>query len=77
VGRIGFAPGAGLSGATTAVATDAPTVSGSTASAVPTSPVALLAAPRRRFCTRRVWARTNSVRSRIVTNSGVAKKMDE
>ncbi|COX09694.1 Uncharacterised protein [Mycobacterium tuberculosis] len=31
----------------------------------------------RRLSTRRVWLRTNSVRSRRVTNSGVAKKIDE
>jgi len=31
----------------------------------------------RRLMTRRVWVRTISVRSRSVTSSGVAKKIDE
>ena len=64
-----------LKAAGAAMATEAPTVSGSSAVAV-TSPPVFSAAPRRRFSTRRVWERTISVRSRRVTSSGVAKKID-
>src|SRR5688500_8228052 len=68
VGRIGLAPGAGLSGAGTAGA-DAVTVAGSAdpdpSASASSAAAAFAEAPLRRFMTRRVWLRTSSVRSRI------------
>src|SRR5450755_2818348 len=90
-GRTGRAPGAGLleaagladafsgSGAV-AVVTSSPEDSGcSPASSVSGSAVPTVAREPglRRLTTRRVWVRTSSVRSRSVTRSGVAKKIDE
>ena len=86
VGLVGRAPGAGLLGgadagaaaATPVVTESADSAASSTASPEPVSTVAEVpAALARRLSTRRVWVATRLVRSRSVTYSGVAKKIDE
>ena len=78
VGRIGFAPGAGLSGAATAVAADA-------ADGLGLGPAVSVDLGAGLLCRRHAAGSARggcgcgpmSVRSRRVTSSGVAKKIDE
>src|ERR1700761_7017805 len=86
VGRTGRAPGAGFSAtaclpvvvvATEDVAATDSRVSSASSSVLSTDARSRPVDGLRRLSTLRVWVRTNSVRSRRLTSSGVAKKIDE